>query len=57
MGLLDRSLVDASFGTSTIAAFKRWQQRLGYTGRDADDIPGMTSLTRLGTGRGFEVVA
>lgn len=48
---------DGSYGTTTKAAYKRWQQKLGYTGRDADGIPGLTSLKKLGTKRGFSVKA
>jgi hypothetical protein len=40
----------------TKAAYKKWQQRLGFRGADADGIPGYTSLHRLGTKRGFGVV-
>jgi hypothetical protein len=36
-----------------VAAFAALQRRYGYGGRDADSIPGMTSLTRLGTAHGF----
>ncbi|MGV9278043.1 peptidoglycan-binding domain-containing protein [Streptomyces griseosporeus] len=56
-GLLSGTYVDGSFGTKTIAAYKAWQKRLGYTGDDADGIPGHTSLTRLGAKHGFEVKA
>lgn len=56
-GLLSRSLADGHFGRATATAYAAWQRRLGYTGRDADGIPGMTSLKRLGTARGFDVVA
>ncbi len=56
-GLLVASLVDGAFGTSTVAAYARWQHRLGYTGADADGIPGMDSLTRLGQAHGFAVTA
>lgn len=54
-GLLAASLVDGHFGTSTIAAYRAWQQRCGYSGADADGIPGKTSLTRLGQAHGFTV--
>ena len=49
---------DGSFGSTTVAAYKRWQQHLGYEGSDADGIPGQTSLGRLGVKTGlFTVVA
>ena len=38
---------DGSFGTVTVAAYSRWQQRLGYRGPDADGIPGSASLSKL----------
>ncbi|MFE3197155.1 hypothetical protein [Embleya sp. NPDC059237] len=56
-GLLASSWVDGSFGTRTTAAYATYQQRLGYSGSDADGIPGRTSLTRLGSQHGFEVTA
>jgi hypothetical protein len=42
-------------GPRTKAAYAAWQRRLGFRGRDADGIPGFTSLTRLGRKRGFGV--
>jgi hypothetical protein len=41
----------------TVAAYKSWQNRLGYVGADADGIPGQASLSRLGAKWGFHVVA
>jgi hypothetical protein len=46
---------DGSYGTTTIEAYKKWQKSLGYSGKDADGIPGTTSLTRLGARHGFNV--
>ncbi|KAB8162915.1 LysM peptidoglycan-binding domain-containing protein [Streptomyces sp. 3MP-14] len=54
-GLLNRSLADGHFGTATISAYAAWQRKLGYTGRDADGIPGKASLQKLGAKRGFDV--
>lgn len=54
-GLLAAQYVDGSFGTLTVAAYKAWQKRLGYSGTDADGIPGKTSLAKLGTKHGFAV--
>ncbi|WP_063762300.1 GH25 family lysozyme [Streptomyces sp. NRRL F-5123] len=48
---------DGSFGTVTVAAYAAWQRHLGYTGHDADGIPGKASLTALGARHGFTVVA
>ena len=49
-----RVAVDGHFGSQTMRAYSRWQRRLGYSGIDANGLPGETSLTRLGRGR-FEV--
>ena len=49
-GLLDRSLVDGHFGSSTVEAYAAWQRRLGYTGLAANGLPGETSLKKLGRG-------
>ncbi|MFB6943180.1 N-acetylmuramoyl-L-alanine amidase [Streptomyces sp. NPDC060286] len=54
-GLLARRYVDGHFGSATVTAYAGWQRRLGYTGRDADGIPGRTSLARLGKAHGFDV--
>ncbi|MFJ8727757.1 N-acetylmuramoyl-L-alanine amidase [Streptomyces sp. NPDC093269] len=53
---------DGSFGTTTVAAYRKWQLKL-YPGAStkpggaADGIPGMDSLKKLGAKHGFEVVA
>jgi peptidoglycan hydrolase-like protein with peptidoglycan-binding domain len=49
--LLDARWVDGYFGTTTVAAYTQYQKSLGYTGLDANGLPGQTSLTKLGTGR------
>ncbi|MGI5436151.1 N-acetylmuramoyl-L-alanine amidase [Streptomyces shenzhenensis] len=57
-GLLASTYVDGSFGTRTIDAYARWQRSPaggGYTGRDADGIPGKASLKRLAARHGFTV--
>ncbi|WP_436772075.1 N-acetylmuramoyl-L-alanine amidase [Yinghuangia sp. YIM S09857] len=56
-GLLDPALADGHYGTATVAAYAAWQRRLGYSGRDADGIPGQTSLSRLGAKHRFGVTA
>lgn len=57
-GLLDaRYAGDGSYGSKTISAYAAWQRRCGYTGRDADGIPGPTSLSRLGARHGFRTKA
>lgn len=47
--------VDGWYGTATTAAYAAWQRRLGYSGLDANGIPGRASLAKLGTDR-FTVV-
>ncbi|AJT67453.1 hypothetical protein T261_5837 [Streptomyces lydicus] len=54
-GLLKPAWGDGSFGTKTIAAYAAWQRRLGYTGGDADGIPGRRSLEALGRRHDFDV--
>jgi peptidoglycan hydrolase-like protein with peptidoglycan-binding domain len=55
--LLASQWVDGSYGSKTLAAYAAWQKRLGYTGSDADGIPGKTSLQRLGDKHGFSVTS
>lgn len=50
-GLLTSGAVDGHYGTSTVSAYAAWQRSLGYSGLDANGIPGPTSLTALGDGR------
>nr|WSZ97284.1 N-acetylmuramoyl-L-alanine amidase [Streptomyces sp. NBC_00857] len=54
-GLLDAKWADGSYGTKTIAAYAAWQRRRGYTGDDADGIPGRNTLTALAKRNGFTV--
>ncbi|WP_405924845.1 N-acetylmuramoyl-L-alanine amidase [Streptomyces sp. NBC_00035] len=44
---------DGSFGSKTVAAYAKWQRHLGYTGDDANGIPGAKSLTELGKKSGL----
>ncbi|MDQ0990623.1 GH25 family lysozyme [Streptomyces sp. V3I7] len=55
-GMLAGQYVDGSWGTKTIAAYAAWQRHLGYSGSDADGVPGRTSLTRLAARHGFTVI-
>jgi hypothetical protein len=59
MGYLGQAYAgDGSFGTTTVAAYAKWQRHLGYTGADANGVPGSKSLTQLGLKTGlFTVVA
>lgn len=56
-GLLAKKWADGSFGTKTIEAYAKWQRRCGYTGADADGVPGRASLNKLGDKYGFDVVS
>ncbi|MGW4812916.1 peptidoglycan-binding domain-containing protein [Kitasatospora cineracea] len=49
--LLDARWVDGYFGTTTIAAYAAFQRSLGYSGLDANGLPGASSLAALGQGR------
>ena len=57
-GLLASAYVDGSAGTVSFgdgSAYQKWQVQCGYHGKDADGIPGMESLSRLGRKYGFTV--
>lgn len=54
-GHLSSNYVDGHFGTSTISAYSAWQRALGYSGLDANGLPGPTSLVKLGEDEGFTV--
>lgn len=57
-GLLPKEFAeDGSAGSSTHVAYAKWQRELGFTGKDADGLPGKTSLVALGARYGFKVVA
>lgn len=47
--------VDGWYGNGTTSSYATWQRRLGYSGIDANGLPGVTSLTKLGTNR-FTVI-
>lgn len=56
-GLLsERYSNDGYAGDAARAAYRRWQQSLGYRGKDADGIPGEASMKALGAMHGFDVV-
>ncbi|MDE9366869.1 peptidoglycan-binding domain-containing protein [Luteipulveratus sp. YIM 133132] len=50
-GLLAKKYVDGYFGTTTVAAYTRFQKSLGYTGLAANGLPGKASLEKLGSNR------
>ncbi|GAA2729880.1 peptidoglycan-binding protein [Actinocorallia aurantiaca] len=49
--LLAAKWVDGYFGTTTVTAYKKYQKSLGFTGLDANGLPGKASLVKLGAGR------
>ncbi|MEV6105693.1 N-acetylmuramoyl-L-alanine amidase [Streptomyces sp. NPDC051940] len=53
--LLGREYADGHFGTKTRSAYAAWQRRCGFTGDDADGVPGRASLERLGKKHHFNV--
>lgn len=59
LGLLSRRYAaDGYAGPTTVAAYRQFQRTLGYRGKDADGVPGMTSLVTLGhRGKRFAVKA
>jgi len=42
---------DGWYGNATTASYQKWQRKLGFSGIDANGLPGVTSLTKLGSGR------
>jgi hypothetical protein len=56
-GLLAKRYADGHAGTATLSAYALLQKRYGFTGDDADGIPGATSLGRLARAHGLTVVA
>ncbi|TJZ44221.1 hypothetical protein FCH28_31570 [Streptomyces piniterrae] len=52
---LDYSSAPGTFGPRTKEAYANWQRHLGFSGGDADGIPGKTSLKKLGAEYGFKV--
>lgn len=50
------TFVAGRWDSATISAYAGWQGKCGYRGRDADGIPGMTTLSKLGAGHNFHVV-
>ena len=48
--------VSGKWDAATTTAYKKWQESLGFKGKDADGKPGKTSLARLGSRYGFTVI-
>ena len=53
--MLQAQWSDGSLGTKSLAAYSAWQHRCGYTGTDADGIPGRVTLAKLGDKHGFTI--
>lgn len=48
--------VTGKFDKATSDAYKLWQNKLGFHGKDADGLPGKSSLSAMGKEYGFKVV-
>jgi hypothetical protein len=48
-------VVDGYFGAQSKEYYACWQRHLGYQGKDADGVPGMQSLTKMGQEYGFDI--
>lgn len=48
--------VDGHYGDATKEAYKLWQHKLGFHGKDADGVPGKKSMTELAKRYGFKLV-
>jgi hypothetical protein len=59
LGYLSKTYAtDGAFGSSSVSAYAAYQRHLGYSGADANGIPGETSLKKLSSTTGlFQVVA
>ncbi|MDO5501183.1 MAG: hypothetical protein Q4F67_16040 [Propionibacteriaceae bacterium] len=56
-GLPNRNTDDGSLGTMFLESYSRWQGHLGYSGSDADGMPGRDSLAKLADATGmFDVI-
>ena len=55
VGLNVSATAYGTYNAATKTAYKKWQTSLGYKGADADGIPGLTSLRKLGSKHGFTV--
>ena len=47
--------VSGSWDAATVTAYKKWQNTLGFKGKDADGVPGTKSIAALGQKYGFTV--
>lgn len=55
-GLPNRNTDDGSLGTMFLESYSRWQGHLGYSGSDADGVPGWDSLQKLADATGMFAV-
>lgn len=57
VGLPNRNTDDGALGTMFLESYSRWQGHLGYSGNDADGVPGRATLQKLAEATGmFDVV-
>jgi hypothetical protein len=57
VGLPNNNTDDGSLGTLFLESYSRWQGHLGYSGNDADGVPGRGTLVKLAEATGsFTVV-
>jgi hypothetical protein len=56
-GFLSPQFCNGHYGLETISAYAGWQGKCGYRGKDADGIPGLSTLSRLGALHNFHVVS
>lgn len=52
-GLPNRNTDDGSLGTLFLESYSRWQGHLGYSGSDAEGVPGRESLAKLAEATGM----
>jgi hypothetical protein len=48
--------VTGKWDAATKSGYQKWQNSLGFKGKDADGMPGKTSLIKLGKKYGFKVI-
>jgi hypothetical protein len=56
-GFLSPQFCNGHYGNETISAYAGWQGKCGYRGKDADGIPGLSTLSKLGALHNFHVVS
>jgi len=49
-------LITDALKAEKVSNYRQWQKKLGYSGANADGVPGKSTLTKLGRRHGFQVV-